>query len=232
MSELKSTAAVASVGGPARGPQTWDRAGAYWFLALGLVYVMIAAQSARDVVFLAASPASIAAMASRTCTAAFYLITCHLLLVRPPPLARKGDAVPVLTAFIATYGVWFVAFLPAAPASPVRDLIGAGVTLVGEALMVVVILRLGRSFSIAPQASALVTTGPYRYVRHPLYLTEGIAILGILISRVWWAAVLFGAAHLALQIRRMIYEERLLGSVFATYQDYARRTARLIPGLW
>jgi protein-S-isoprenylcysteine O-methyltransferase Ste14 len=229
MSEMTATAAI---GGSARGPRGWDRAGAYWFLALGLVYVMIAAQSARDLVLLAASPASIAATASRTCTAAFYLITCHLLLVRPPPLARKGDAAPVLTAFVATYGVWFVAFLPAAPASPVRDLIGAGVTLVGEALMVVVILRLGRAFSIVPQASALVTAGPYRYVRHPLYLTEGIAILGILISRLWWAAALFGAAHLALQIRRMMYEERLLKSVFVDYEDYARRTARLIPGVW
>jgi protein-S-isoprenylcysteine O-methyltransferase Ste14 len=48
--------------------------------------------------------------------------------------------------------------------------------------MVVVIFHLGRSFSVVPQARGLVRGGPYSFVRHPLYLAEEIALLGILLQ--------------------------------------------------
>jgi protein-S-isoprenylcysteine O-methyltransferase Ste14 len=41
------------------------------------------------------------------------------------------------------------------------------------------VLSLGRSISILPQARQLVTSGPYAFVRHPLYLGEMTAMLGI-----------------------------------------------------
>ena len=48
--------------------------------------------------------------------------------------------------------------------------------------MIVVIFHLGRSFSIVPQARTLVRTGPYKFVRNPLYLAEEVALLGTLLQ--------------------------------------------------
>ena len=51
-------------------------------------------------------------------------------------------------------------------------------------------LDLARSLSIMPEARKLVTTGLYARIRHPLYLAEDIALLGIALQfRSWQAAV-------------------------------------------
>jgi protein-S-isoprenylcysteine O-methyltransferase Ste14 len=69
-------------------------------------------------------------------------------------------------------------------------------------------------------------------VRHPLYAAEEIALIGVAMHAAWYAAVPFLAVHLALQLKRMNYEEQLLGEVFPRYAAYARRTARWVPGVW
>jgi protein-S-isoprenylcysteine O-methyltransferase Ste14 len=173
-----------------------------------------------------------AQLASHLCVAIFYAISCWLLLVRPPSLVRQEGIVAVIIAFAGTYLVWLVALLPAAPPSPVLDVVSAAIGLVGEGLIIYTLCRLGRSFSIAPQARRLVTDGPYRHVRHPLYATEEIVVVAILMRHAWWAALGFFVVHMALQLRRMAYEEQLLRSVFPDYEAYAKRTARLIPGVW
>lgn len=90
-----------------------------------------------------------------------------------------------------------------------------------------------RSFHAAanPTAGGLVSSGPYRYLRHPIYA----AILYFV-----WAGV---AAHLspmsialalvasALLAVRMRAEEMLLAGTYPEYADYARRTRRVVPFL-
>jgi protein-S-isoprenylcysteine O-methyltransferase Ste14 len=51
----------------------------------------------------------------------------------------------------------------------------------GNALAVLVLVQLGRSFSIMAEARRLVTSGVYRWVRHPLYLAEELAVIGIVL---------------------------------------------------
>jgi protein-S-isoprenylcysteine O-methyltransferase Ste14 len=69
-------------------------------------------------------------------------------------------------------------------------------------------------------------------VRHPLYLAEAVAALGALINFLSaWALVLV-AVQIALQMVRIHYEERVLRETFPEYESYARRTARLIPGVY
>jgi protein-S-isoprenylcysteine O-methyltransferase Ste14 len=209
-------------------------AGGVWFLLLALLYAKglpslfhgIAGASG-NLAF-----AAWATILSRGCTVVFLATQAWLMMVRPAPMARTPGAVAFLIALAGTYGVWLVGFLPAATLSPPLAILAAAVTLVGSALIVVNVLHLGRSFSIAPQARALVTRGPYALVRHPLYAAEELALIGVAMHVVWYAAVPFVAAHMALQLRRMAYEERLLGEVFPQYAAYARRTARWIPGLW
>jgi protein-S-isoprenylcysteine O-methyltransferase Ste14 len=96
-------------------------------------------------------------------------------------------------------------------------------------LSILVLVRLGRSFSIVPQARRLVTTGPYAYVRHPLYLSEEIAIIGVVVVHFSALAVLILIVQWMFQLRRMVNEERLLRAHFPEYDSYATATPRIIP---
>ena len=91
---------------------------------------------------------------------------------------------------------------------------------------------LGRAFSILPQARQLATSGPYRLVRHPLYLFEIIAMLGVALQfRQPWAMIIF-VVDAALQILRIGHEERVLAQAFPDYPAYAAKTSRLFPALY
>lgn len=91
-----------------------------------------------------------------------------------------------------------------------------------------------RSFHFAanPTAGGLVTTGPYRYIRHPIYtaacLLSWPGALRVHSGVVLAAALLVTAGA----VIRMLCEERLLVARYPEYRDYARHTRRVIPGIW
>jgi protein-S-isoprenylcysteine O-methyltransferase Ste14 len=91
------------------------------------------------------------------------------------------------------------------------------------------VLVLGRCFGVLPEARGLVTRGPYRLVRHPVYLGEIAAVLGLALAagEAWMFAVL--ALFVGAQLVRMTLEERALRAAFPEYEAYAARTARLLP---
>jgi protein-S-isoprenylcysteine O-methyltransferase Ste14 len=80
---------------------------------------------------------------------------------------------------------------------------------------------------------SVVTTGPYAYVRHPLYAGALLILLGVppLLGS-WWG--LLGAAALIMLIGlRTVLEERTLSAELDGYTDYAARVRyRLVPHLW
>ncbi len=79
----------------------------------------------------------------------------------------------------------------------------------------------------------VVTSGPYRYVRHPMYagvIVQTIAAPLLLGSRL--SALPAGAVILLLFVRTG-FEDRMLRAELAGYAEYARRTRyRLVPGIW
>jgi protein-S-isoprenylcysteine O-methyltransferase Ste14 len=82
------------------------------------------------------------------------------------------------------------------------------------------------------EARQLVTSGVYRWVRHPLYLAEELAVVGIVLQFLSpWTGLLL-AVQIAFQLRRMRNEERVLSETFPQYTDYRARTAMLLPGLY
>jgi protein-S-isoprenylcysteine O-methyltransferase Ste14 len=107
---------------------------------------------------------------------------------------------------------------------------------VGGILRLWPVFVLGHRFSglVAIQPGhALVTSGPYRFIRHPSYL-------GLLIGTLGWAlafrsgvGLVLAALNLVPLIARIRAEEALLYSEFGTaYESYRSRTSRLIPGLY
>ncbi len=79
----------------------------------------------------------------------------------------------------------------------------------------------------------VVTTGPYRYVRHPMYAAVIPFILCIaLILGSWWALVP-GAIIAILFVVRTALEDRMLQEELPGYKAYAQHVRyRLLPGVW
>jgi protein-S-isoprenylcysteine O-methyltransferase Ste14 len=155
-----------------------------------------------------------------------------LVVVRPVPLRRGGDLFGVLAAVGAQAGVLVLGVVAGDSGSGLVLLV-ANVVLAGGLLFAIAsVAFLGRCFGVLPDVRGLVTRGPYRLVRHPLYLGELTAVLGVAMGSDRWAFALpVWCLCVGLQLIRTHYEERTLRAAFPEYGAYAQRTKRLIPGL-
>jgi protein-S-isoprenylcysteine O-methyltransferase Ste14 len=107
-------------------------------------------------------------------------------------------------------------------------LVGVPLALLGAAGFVWAARALGSSLTPYPkprEAGRLVQEGPYRYVRHPLYLAGTLFFTGVALASSIPATV--GAAALALLWwRKAVLEERHLDRRFAEYAEYRKRVRR------
>jgi protein-S-isoprenylcysteine O-methyltransferase Ste14 len=101
----------------------------------------------------------------------------------------------------------------------------------GEAFAVYSMLYLGRSFSIFAEARNLVTRGPYRYVRHPLYLGEMIAIWAYMLAYPTWWSMGLTMLFTVLQAWRAKVEERKLLQHFPEYATLRAQAGFLWPNV-
>jgi protein-S-isoprenylcysteine O-methyltransferase Ste14 len=111
-----------------------------------------------------------------------------------------------------------------------------GVVLLGDLVAVafclwllVSVLFLGRCFGVLPEARGLVRRGPYRFVRHPVYLGELGAWAGLVMAAPSLANGGALAGLIVAQVVRMRLEERALADAFPEYAAYASCTPSLIP---
>ena len=111
--------------------------------------------------------------------------------------------------------------------------VGAGLALALLPLFVWILRTLGRNITISfvtRREHSLVTTGPYRWVRHPLYgagLVMHVALALLLAS---WLVAAVGLVILALLPWRIRREEDHLAARFGdAYRDYRRRSGSLFP---
>jgi protein-S-isoprenylcysteine O-methyltransferase Ste14 len=115
------------------------------------------------------------------------------------------------------------------PSQPLVWIVGISGIALG--LWALVTMRLDK-VSILPEVqegSALVTIGPYLWIRHPMY-TSLLLVGGSLAlnNPLWWRWAVWGILCIN-QILKLLYEERLLKAQFPEYQAYMARTKRLIP---
>jgi protein-S-isoprenylcysteine O-methyltransferase Ste14 len=78
----------------------------------------------------------------------------------------------------------------------------------------------------------LAQSGPYAYVRNPLYLGTLVVAAGFgIASRRWLLAALFAAAFILIYLPAIELEEQHLRDLFPEFADYARRVPALLPKL-
>ncbi len=171
-------------------------------------------------------------LASQFVVLVFLSTIVVITIFRLQPVQTQQGIETRVTALAGTYLLGVLAFLPETDIShPALTVLASVLTIVGFGLSIYVMRWLGRSFSIMAEARRLVTHGPYSVVRHPLYLTEEIAVLAIVLLNFSLLSMLVFAAHWALQLRRMHNEEKVLTAAFPEYVAYAAKTPRIIPRL-
>ena len=155
-----------------------------------------------------------------------------LFLVRSQPIRKASGILPRVVAMCGTMLMTTAVFFPRLEGHLLVSAAATALVLVGSCLSVVALCALRRSFSVMAEARSLVTAGPYRLVRHPLYASEQLAMFGVALQHLCPGVVAILALQTAFQLWRMRNEEAVLGSAFPEYEQYKARTARLIPGVY
>lgn len=177
------------------------------------------------------SPLTLSVTLQRGLTIVFLSIVVALFILRRPVI---GPHSPLPGALVALAGT----FLPAIPvaATPREDdltimALSSALMLFGTSLSIASLLALGRCFGVLPEARGLVTRGPYARIRHPLYLSEAVSLLGLVVATASPFMGMVFALHCGLQYWRALNEEKALQDAFPEYEAYRQRTARFLPGI-
>jgi protein-S-isoprenylcysteine O-methyltransferase Ste14 len=168
---------------------------------------------------------------SSFCLAIFYVLLALLIMTRSPAKAQADGLLPRIAAFVGTYLPWTITFFGQTDQA-LPNLLSTACVLTGMIMMLVTIRHLGGSFSLVPQARSVVQTGPYRWIKHPLYFSEQIAILGVVLQYLTPVTVIVFVLHIGVQVCRILYEEDLLRRNCPEYAIYETSRWRLVPYVW
>jgi protein-S-isoprenylcysteine O-methyltransferase Ste14 len=152
---------------------------------------------------------------------------------------RKWPAVAAMTIGFVALGVLAWRPLPITiPGGPEHILLALGGLLYFPAVGIYLwgLVTLGKEFGVSTSSGAdiyadhhLIRSGPYQYVRHPMYLAVILAAVGALLIFRTWAMVIFLPMSLVV-IRRANQEELLLEAEFAgEWQEYALEVPKWLP---
>jgi protein-S-isoprenylcysteine O-methyltransferase Ste14 len=158
------------------------------------------------------------------------IVAAFAYFVMKRPASRRPAREPLaFAACAAALGAAVALRSPDASGSTIALLAGEALTVVSCMWLLAAVLALGRCFGILPEARGLVTRGPYRLVRHPVYLGELGAGAGLVLGAPTAWNLAAAGVMLVAQIVRMGLEERALQRAFPEYAAYAARTPRVVP---
>ncbi len=162
-----------------------------------------------------------------------HIMVLAIALIRRSPEAQDRSLLSGAAVFVAyTYAyaqVLWLGWVHGTAAWPAGGLV---LVSLGACLSLASLFTLGTSFGNRPALRVLATMGPYRLVRHPMYLSYVLADIGYnlkewnpgtaLLVIVGWAALVY----------RIVAEERILSRApgWSSYATVVRH--RLLPGIW
>ena len=202
-------------------PHTWsDWAGCLFFLTLGGFLILRMPRSAWMVL-----P-----------TILYDLVVSITFLIRRPALRTDSSWSAHVAGYVGTFLVPSYVQV-AAKISPsslsATSLALAKIALVvwaiGVAFEMWTVWQLRFAFSIVPQARILQSTGPYRLVRHPIYLGYIIINLAFWMAHMHLGLGIVVVAWIGITLVRIRYEENVLRESFPEYAAYAAKVGRLWP---
>ena len=120
---------------------------------------------------------------------------------------------------------------------PLHALFSANPLVIGCQVLAVALLLWARltfgrrSFRVVatPTEGGLVTSGPYRYIRHPIYASMWFLGGACILSHLTLWTAMSGAALVTTGVVRIYCEEKLVAQKYPEYTDYASRTWRMVP---
>ena len=162
-----------------------------------------------------------------------HLLVLWIAITRPPPEVQD-HSLPSSAAVVVAYAypyaqVVYLWWVPGYPAWPAGGLV---LVTLAACLSVVSLLSLGRWFGVWPALRGLATRGPYRLVRHPMYLGYVLADIGYNLYEFDFGTVLLMIAGWASLFYRIRAEERILFQDAGWSSYVALVRYRLLPGLW
>src|SRR5215467_11008534 len=130
-------------------------------------------------------------IAMQLSTIVFMMLMAAAVIMRTRPSGKASGLEPRISALVGTFLVYGITAFPRRNLPLSLEMLAILLTMAGNAGAIGALGQLGRSFSIMAESRRLVTTGPYRFVRHPLYLAEQLAIVGVFLQFAsLWAVLL------------------------------------------
>jgi len=161
---------------------------------------------------------------------AYFTMLVVLYSTRLPRIGTDHRAAVVFIAFTGTFSAIAAPFMPGGSHREGLVLVADILATAGLAYSVWGLAYLRRSFSIVPEARRLVTGGPYSLSRHPVYLGEILAAVGINLATAGWPGALLILYFIVCELLRIRWEEGVLARAFPDdYPAYALRVPRYLP---
>lgn len=162
-----------------------------------------------------------------------HLLVLGIAITRPPPEVQDlslSSSIAVVVSYAYPYAQ--VLYLRWAPGTPAWPGVGLVLVMLGAALNFASLLSLGRWFGVWPAFRGLAMRGPYRLVRHPMYLSYVLADLGYNLYEYNFGTMLLVIAGWASLFYRIRAEERILSQDAGWSSYVALVRYRFLPGLW
>ena len=150
-------------------------------------------------------------------------------------MGRRGEWWVIVQAALLTLFLVVPRIGPAWPNSDVFRFAGWGFAIIGTLLLTWSALNLGRSFTPFPRPvpqGQLVTTGAYRFVRHPIYFAVLIGCLGVALATTSPLRLVLTLALLIFFDQKARQEESWLQEQYPQYAAYKKRVKKLVPWIY
>ena len=165
------------------------------------------------------------------------LLVAAAFILRGPARRITVGVVPRAVGYLHTFLIigflqFAAVFHPewiTASSNETARLAGSYLWLISSIIGIWPLWYLRRSFSLEPEARDLVTTGPYRLARHPIYTVYILNNTGIWLRTLSMPFLLVLLLWFALLLIRVRYEESVLSAAFPEYESYRRRVGAFGP---